>query len=256
VSAILPIEVVGKSMLAMLAVAAFVVPVQAGSCSRGAGAGATPHDARYGLARSADRTVLAWQDETGRLRVVRPDREPKVLLSEGEDVYNEGIRFWDWAPRGHLLVANFGLRLLVVDAQTGRRREVTPIGDPAAKYLEPLWSPAGDLIAYTRQAPRGGGCDSVDIGVAPANGGSFRVVNLFQPTVQDRRNSGGLGCGGGRVEEALVNTALTYWSPDGKTLAVPRKGSSTGKPLRAIEVGSAGSRAGTKVIAALMRRLR
>ena len=192
------------------------------------------------------------------LWVVRRGSPPQVLLHEGADVYNEGVGFWDWAPSGHLLVANVQRRVFVVDAQTGRRTDVTPVGDPAATYIEPLWSPVGDLIEYARRTTRGSGCDSVDIGVAPANGGRFRsLVNLFQPTAQDKQEaaSGGLGCGGGKLEVALVNTALTHWSPDGRTLVVPRKGSASGKPLRLVKVNSRGAAVGRKVIASLERLL-
>jgi hypothetical protein len=200
--------------------------------------------------------VLAWQDASGVLWVVRRGSQPQILLREGADVYNEGVGFWDWAPSGHLLVANVRRRVFVFDSQTGRRTDVTPVGDSSALYIEPLWSPAGDLTEYARRTPRGSGCDSVDIGVVPASGGRFRsVVNLFQPTAQDKQEaaSGGLGCEGGRLEEALVKTALTRWSPSGRTLVVPRRGSASGKPLRLVKVNSGGSIVGRKVIARLER---
>jgi hypothetical protein len=256
--AILALELaVPKMTLTMLAAAALLVLGVAESRSSEAAPGANPHGARYGLAWSADRTVLAWQDEYGLLWVVRRGRQPQRLLSEGDEVYNEGVGFWDWAPSGHLLVSNVGRRLFVVDAQTGRRSDVTPI--PTALYEQPLWSPSGDLIAYVHRTPKGGECDSVDIGVAAANGGSFRTVaNLFQPTAEDQREAANdpLGCGGGWLEEALVNTALTRWSPDGRALLVANMGSVSGRPLRRFKVNSGGPKVGDEIIAGLKRRLR
>jgi hypothetical protein len=256
--AILALEVaVQKLTLTMLAAAALVVLAVAESRSSEAAPGANPRGARYGSAWSADRTVLAWQDETGVLWVVRRGRQPQRLLSEGEEVYNEGVGFWDWAPRGHLLVSTVGQRQFVVDAQTGRRSDVSPI--PTALYEQPLWSPSGDLIAYVHRTPKGGECDSVDIGVAPASGGSFRTVaNLFRPTAQDAQEAASdpLGCGGGSLEEALVNTALTRWSPDGRALRVASKGSESGTPLRRVKVNSRGPKVGAEIIAELTRGLR
>jgi hypothetical protein len=202
--------------------------------------------------------VVAWQDSGGALWLVRGTRPPQILLREGADVYNEGVGFWSWAPSGHLLVSNVGSRVLVVDARTGHRTDVTPVSDCAAKYLEPLWSPAGDLVEYTRQTPKGAGCDSVDVGVARADGGRFQpVVNLFEPTAEDKKEaaSGGLGCGGGTLEEALVNTAFIRWSSDGRALVVPQRGSDTGKPLRTVKVNSAGPTVGARIMDELKRRV-
>ena len=220
----------------------------------GDAASPVPRGARY----SADRSVLAWQDIRGALWVVVRGGPRQILLREGPDVYNEGVGFWDWAPSGHLLVSNVRRRIFVVDAKTGRRTDISPVGTPAAAYIEPLWSPAGDLIEYARQTPKGSGCASVDIGVAAAAGGPYRLLHkLFEPTTDDKKQaaSGGLGCGGGKLEEALVNTALTQWSHDGRALLVPRKGSASGKPLQRVKVDSAGPTLGRKVIASLERRL-
>jgi hypothetical protein len=218
---------------------------------------APPRAPAYAV-RSADRTVLAWQDVRGVLWVVRDSRRATKLLSEGPDVYAEGITFWDWAPSSHLLVSDVGRRVLVVDAQTGHRVDVTPNGSITSLHEEPRWSPAGDLIAYVRLTPTRRGCKRVDVGVAPATGGGFRtLVTLFRPTAQDEQGAENpLGCGEGKLEQALGNSGWTHWSSDGRMLLVPRGDTASGKPLRAVDAQSTGRSAGAKAIAELRRRLR
>lgn len=91
--------------------------------------------------------MLAWNDSAGLLWVVRGSGKPERLLDAG--AYDEGDKFWDWAPWGHRLVAKVDKRVIVVDAVTARRKDVTPSG--GGEYSRPLWSPSGRIIAYVRQ---------------------------------------------------------------------------------------------------------
>lgn len=178
----------------------------------------------WNVSWSADHTAVAG-DQSGVLWVFRPNGRARPLLRQPE--WNEGDRFWEWAPRGHRLAAQVGPRILLVDALTGRRRDITPPGTISTTFGEPRWSPSRRLLAYVRRIDDGAGCARVDLGVASTGGGRFRpLVNFFRPTSADEKAvaSEPLGCGGGREEEALVSAAaaLTSWSPDARTLLIAK----------------------------------
>lgn len=133
--------------------------------------------------------------------VSAPGAEPVVVLS--------GARFRnpDFSPDGSQLIAQRGRALQVVSAEGGPVTDVTPEPIPGADYEElsdPVFSPAGERIAFARYSEAG--FEQIDAGVYTADldgGNAVKVADLgsapaWQPLLHEEEPAGeGDGDGSG-----------------------------------------------------------
>jgi dipeptidyl aminopeptidase/acylaminoacyl peptidase len=147
-------------------------------------------------------TWLGTPTNTLRLYVVRPEGEDQRALASATGI---GGTTAAWSPDGSQIA--FGTQvhegeqqsLVVQDVDTGALRVVTPNAD------HPVWSPDGRKLAFENVAPALSG--EPDLGVVNVDGTGRRLLRA--PDVVDW----------GYPDRG---TTLVAWSPDSRTLAIPR----------------------------------
>ena len=145
---------------------AATVQVSAGSVTGTAGAFSTSEAGllAYQTGKDEVRSQLAWFDHTGKSISVLGDQADYGDVALSQDGQRAAVSVLDPA---------LGTRdLWIYDVATGRRDRLT--SDPVNDF-EPIWSPNGDDIAYSRQG------SSIDLYAKPAAGPGDSARLLEQP---------------------------------------------------------------------------
>jgi Tol biopolymer transport system component len=137
----------GKRLLFYSALDLYSAPADGRPATRLMGLGRIhPHipawaDTIYGAQWSADGRWISFFDEG--LYVVRSDGAGRLLLNRAADSAG-------WSPTGERLAFPTKAGIVLVDLETGRRRQLTRehLGDD--ERIGPVWSPDGDRVLYLR----------------------------------------------------------------------------------------------------------
>jgi WD40-like Beta Propeller Repeat len=171
-----------------------------------------PGEIAFHITRSPDSAAVAfWRPDPDGDRLTFMDVATHDRRAAIQDVpVRWGGCIDTWSPDSRWLASEVttdgASRILVVDSGTGIGHFITP-KDVVAHC--PLWSPDGEMIAFTLQSPTG----SRSLAIVRTDGSGQRVV------------SGGVG----RFQVSGPDT----WSPDGAWIYFDAQGSGVGRVYRA-----------------------